>query len=89
MWPYNHYKLTEADLKGWSNWQLTLIRNEIYARHGRPFRNRAIRTYFMHTGWYHPGRTSMLYPLYPWERRNAEFIWDYQERKFGRPARRP
>ena len=36
-------RVTNADLSGYSNWQLTLMRNEIYARHGRQFDNSHIR----------------------------------------------
>jgi len=90
MWPGTRERqLTEADLKGWSNWELTLIRNEIYARHGRPFRNRALHAHFMHTGWYRPDRSFREEWVTGLERRNAEFIWDYQVSKLCRPARRP
>lgn len=81
--------LTNADLAGWSNWNLTLARNEIYARHGRPFNNDFIRRYFLSTGWYSPNpnfRESWLTPL---ESRNAAFIAEYQKRVFGSPATRP
>lgn len=85
----NDRNLTAADLAGWSNWNLTLARNEIYARHGRPFNNDYIRRYFLNTGWYSPNanfRESWLSPL---ESRNAAFIADYQTRVFGAPATRP
>jgi hypothetical protein len=85
----NDRNLTAGDLTGWSNWNLTLARNEIYARHGRPFNNDHIRRHFVNTGWYSPNpnfRESWLSPL---ESRNAAFIADYQKRVFGAPATRP
>lgn len=38
-------RLTEADLEGLSHQQLCLARNEIYARHGRRFKNKDIAAY--------------------------------------------
>ena len=81
--------LTSNDLAGYGNWQLTLARNEIYARHGRPFDNANIRAHFQRTGWYTRNsnfRESWLTQL---EMRNAAFIRDYQTRVFGSPATRP
>lgn len=34
--------------------ELWLMRNEIYARHGRPFMNYELHNYFMSSGWYRP-----------------------------------
>ena len=85
----NDRNLTNADLSGYSNWQLTLARNEIYARHGRPFDNSQIRSYFLNTGWYSPNsgyRESWLTGL---ESRNATFILNYQKAVFGAAATRP
>jgi len=82
-------QLHNGDLAGRSNWNLTLARNEIYARYGRPFNNDLIRGYFLNTGWYSPNpnfRESWLTPL---ESRNAAFIADYQKRVFGAAATRP
>lgn len=79
----------DADLRGYSNWQLTLMRNEIYARHGRPFDNPTIRAHFMSQGWYSPNsnyRESWLTRL---ESNNAAAIASYQKRVYGTPATRP
>lgn len=81
--------LTNADLSGYSNWQLTLARNEIYARHGRPFNNASIRAYFQSTGWYVPKSNFRESWLTQVESRNAEFIRNYQVRVYGSPATRP
>ena len=45
--------LTEADLVGLSDWELLLARNEIYARHGRKFKDESIQAYFNSQEWYH------------------------------------
>ena len=83
--------VTDADLDGRSNWELTLMRNEIYARHGRPFTNKYIRNYFLSQPWYSPNpnyRDSWLSRL---ERENAEYIRDYQTAVFivNGPATHP
>ena len=81
-------RLTADDLAGLSNWQLTLARNEIYARHGRPFDKPAIRRYFEGQGWYSAGSFSES-ELSSTEKKNAVFIREYQERQFGTPASGP
>ncbi len=48
---------TEIDLAGKSAVELKLLRNEVYARHGRVFRDRALRDIFSSTDWYHPDDT--------------------------------
>ncbi len=83
--------VTDAALAGYTNWQLTLMRNEIYARHGRPFNNKYVRNYFLSQSWYSPNsnyRDSWLSGL---ERENAEYIRDYQTAVFivNGPATHP
>ncbi|MCD2491251.1 YARHG domain-containing protein [Lacrimispora sp. NSJ-141] len=46
--------LTEADLVGLTKEQLRIARNEIYARHGRKFKDAALNEYFMSKSWYTP-----------------------------------
>ncbi|MBU0606654.1 MAG: YARHG domain-containing protein [Armatimonadetes bacterium] len=71
-------QVTSSDLRGLSSWQLDIARNEIYARHGRPFKRADLRNYFRSKSWYREdprfteGRLSSL------EKRNAEFIRQHQ-----------
>lgn len=44
--------LTSADLEGKTAEQLRLGRNEIYARHGRKFKDSALQNYFNSCSWY-------------------------------------
>lgn len=44
--------LTNADLSSLSNWGLKLARNEIYARHGRLFKDSSLQSYFNSCSWY-------------------------------------
>lgn len=85
----NDRSLTNGDLAGLSNWQCTLARNEIYARHGRPFNNDHIRAYFQSTGWYHPNPAYRDSWLSATESRNATFILNYQNNVFGGAATHP
>ncbi len=45
--------LTSSDLSGLSSWELKLARNEIYARHGRLFKDSSIQGYFNSCSWYY------------------------------------
>ena len=85
----SHRRATESDLAGHSNWMLTLMRNEIYARHGRTFVTNSIQQYFDRQSWYSrdPGYTDAR--VSRTEAQNAVFIREYQVRHFGRPATRP
>ena len=85
----NDRHLTNGDLQGYSNWQLTLARNEVYARRGRPFNNAYIRSYFQSTGWYSANSAFRESWLSKTESRNAKFIADYQKSVFGTAATKP
>jgi YARHG domain len=47
-------EMTEADLQGKSPDQLREMRNEIYARHGRMFKDASVQSYFNNQPWYRP-----------------------------------
>ncbi len=82
-------KLEATDLSALDNWHLTLARNEIFARHGRPFNNEHIRAHFMGLNWYSPDENYEDASLSFVERRNAAFILKYQELKYDIPAMHP
>lgn len=46
--------ITEADLSGFTREEVTLIRNELFARHGYNFSSETIRSYFEAQSWYEP-----------------------------------
>ena len=51
--PYSDSRvLSDSDLQGITRSDLTLARNEIYARHGRMFKDDDIREYFESQAWY-------------------------------------
>ena len=48
------HRYTTEELDELSDWELYLARNEIYARHGREFRNDDLTRYFEGQPWYEP-----------------------------------
>ncbi|HUO52528.1 MAG TPA: YARHG domain-containing protein [Gemmatimonadaceae bacterium] len=54
------------------------LRNEIYARHGRSFKDPSLQGYFSSLPWYHPNPKFKDSDLNPIEQANAEFLLTYQ-----------
>ena len=48
---------SESELSSFSDWELYLVRNEIFARHGRMFSNEDLKNYFEAKSWYEPRYT--------------------------------
>ncbi len=72
--------LIDSDLSGRSWWELVLMRNEIFARHGRSFQDPELRAYFEGKAWYRANPAYQDGLLSRREVRNANFILDYQRR---------
>ena len=77
--------LTEDDLAGFTAEQCRLARNEIYARHGRRFKDPALQRYFDSLSWYNgtiepSDFNDNVFNSY--ERANCSLIIDY-EREHG------
>ncbi len=75
-------KLTETDLKGRDARTLTLIRNEIFAVHSRPFADPQLKAYFSKKSYYQPRTDQYRYKdsdLSEVQRQNVKFIHDYQK----------
>ena len=54
-WPWTSQRLIrDDDLWPLSRWELELMRNEIYARHGWVFNRRDLQNYFEGQPWYRP-----------------------------------
>ena len=82
-------EVTDSDLRGLSNWELTLMREEISARRRKPFVEYHIRSYFLRQSWYSPDYSFSEKWLTPLERFNINQISNYQRRVYDRPAVRP
>lgn len=77
---YSTVKLTEASLEGRSAKDLTILRNEIYARHGRVFQDNALKEHFEAQRWYYANPSYSDRDLSEIEQWNIQFIMDYQKK---------
>ena len=72
-----------ADLDGKNGFELDIMRNSIFARHGRRFRTIELQKYFDAQPWYRPQYLPENFPiklLSDLEMQNVEFIARYQDR---------
>lgn len=82
--------VTDADLAGKSAFELDVIRNSIFARHGRQFVNQELQNYFNNQPWYRPIYSPKAFPnnlLSDLERKNAAYILQYQNKNGLRSVR--
>ncbi|MEZ0369493.1 MAG: YARHG domain-containing protein [Candidatus Sericytochromatia bacterium] len=70
-----------AELKTLSAWELLVIRNMIYARHGRRFTTRRLQEYFETWPWYHPNAHYSDKLLSAKERQLIEVILKVEKQK--------
>lgn len=74
--------LTKDQLAGFSAWKCKLARNEIYARHGRTFKDENIQNYFDACDWYHGTIAPSKFKdsdLSPVEIANRDLIVNYEQ----------
>ncbi|AFY50322.1 serine/threonine protein kinase [Nostoc sp. PCC 7524] len=74
--------VTDADLQGKTGFELDIMRNTIFALHGRRFENPGIQDYFNNQPWYQPQYSAKDFPiklLSNLEMRNAAYIARYQD----------
>ncbi|MDZ7963242.1 MAG: YARHG domain-containing protein [Aulosira sp. DedQUE10] len=75
--------VTDADLQGKDALELDIMRNWMFAVHGRRFDTPGIQDYFNQQPWYKPTHSAKDFPsklLSPLERRNVDYIAKYQDR---------
>ncbi len=73
--------VTDADLDGKSGFELDIMRNSIFASHGRRFDNTELQNYFNNQPWYRPTYSPKTFPaklLTKLEQQNVEYISKYQ-----------
>jgi hypothetical protein len=78
---FMHRKVSEADLIGKSKEDLRLMRNEIYARKGRRFKDQALQQHFDAQDWYRPQYAPEEFPigiLNSIQIRNLDFLTKYE-----------
>jgi hypothetical protein len=73
----SHRYLTPEELQGLSADDLALVRNEIFARRGRYFKDDALRTYFSQFPWYQPHAWDI--PLSPIEQANVKLVQSFEQ----------
>ncbi|MCU6761667.1 Uncharacterised protein [uncultured Roseburia sp.] len=74
--------LTESDISGLTADQLSIARNEIYARHGRLFKDEKIQAYFDKKDWYHgtvQPEDFTLDMLNDYEIANGQLLLEYEK----------
>lgn len=70
--------LTEEDVENMDAYDLKLMRNEIYARHGYSFKNKEIRKHFEQFDWYIPTSVDVRENLKDIEVKNIALIYEYE-----------
>jgi len=70
--------LTVSDISGLTKWQLKIMRNEIFARHGYIFKTPDMQQYFSTQSWYKPLYDAVDYSLSKIEKNNIDFIKKYE-----------
>jgi serine/threonine protein kinase len=76
-------EVTDTDLDGKDGFELDIMRNTIFARHGRRFKTVELQNYFDKQPWYDPKYSPDNFPnelLSNLERWNVEYINKYQDR---------
>lgn len=76
----NHYILpdsatrvySDSELSALSNYELFLARNEIFARHGRKFKEPELDEYFRGQAWYHPTYDGEVFDAMPEQLNSTE-----------------
>ena len=77
---FENRRITEQMLNGLSLHELRLLRNEIYARHGRIFRTEWLSQYFWNQPWYTPDENFKDEELSANDKLNVETIVKYENR---------
>jgi len=70
--------LSSADLSGLSKYDLKIMRNEIFARHGYIFMTNDMKNYFQNQSWYTPRYSNVTAMLTSTEQKNVALIKRYE-----------
>jgi len=79
----NERVLTISEIENMSKFELDILRNEIYARHGYIFKRKDLNEYFLSQPWYQPTQSDMKAIeklLTDTEKYNANFILNFQKK---------
>lgn len=81
LFPSDSVLITEGELEKLDDKTVELIKNEIYARHGYIFTNRALKKYFESFNWYEPNEEYSPNLLNQTEKVNLKTIKKFQSRE--------
>ncbi len=70
--------LQDSDVRNVSPYDLKIMRNEIFARHGLIFKTDDMRSYFSAQSWYRPMYSDVTKQLTTIEKWNVDFIKGYE-----------
>ncbi|HZE70681.1 MAG TPA: YARHG domain-containing protein [Pyrinomonadaceae bacterium] len=86
---FENKPISEQMLRGLSLYELRLLRNEIYARHGRQFQAQWLQQYFYGQAWYTPDENFKDEELSGFDKQNVETIVAYENRVHQELSTRP
>jgi YARHG domain len=72
-------EMTEKDVDNQDKYTLSMMRNEIYARHGYCFKNKEMRSFFDEKEWYMPMNVDIRTELSPTETKNEALLKRYEK----------
>ncbi len=81
-YPFTAQRLiTESELTSYSKEELSIMRNEIFARHGYIFKRADLKEYFSQKTWYNPQYTNVDKYLTAIERQNVAVIQKVEKKR--------
>jgi hypothetical protein len=84
MYLFKDRPLTDSLLRGQTLYDLRVLRNEVYARHGRRFTTPWLRDYFRQSAWYEPRADFTIAELSQNEKDNIKLIQSVETKKHER-----
>ncbi len=81
MYLFQNTPLTDSLLHNITLYELRILRNEVYARHGRRFTTPWLRDYFKFEAWYKPRREFTIAELSENEKNNVKVIQAVEARR--------
>lgn len=72
--------VTSAELAGWSKAELRVMRNEVFARHGRIFQSPDLQDYFSKKAWYRQNASYSDALLSDVDRENVKIIQEHEDK---------
>ena len=73
--------VSESELASYSDNELSIMRNEIFARHGYIFKRSDLKAYFSTKSWYNPQYSNVDNMLSKTERKNVEIISKVEKKR--------